>query len=87
MKRFRNQEARQLMAFTLAMDPTMSEMLRRMLRMGVNNIYPDYMLVQKEGGCGYEPLPDPSAWMGRINQHVGVMLLRGRDGVWFLNGF
>lgn len=85
-KVFKSKEARSLMALTLAIDPTMAPVLRQMIRMGAHSIHPDYMLVMKPEG-GYTRVDDPGAWNGYINASVGVSLLRGRDGVWFLNGF
>jgi hypothetical protein len=83
--RFKNEQARNLLRLTLAMDPTMTDMLRRMLRMGAHNIRPDYMLIRK--GDTYEQVDDPGCWIARLTPYIGVMLLRGKDGVWFLNGF
>lgn len=85
MSAFRK-ETRGLMALVLAMDPTVSEPLRRMIRMGAKDIHPDYMYVRKADGT-YEHTADPCAWNGTINKFLGVSLLRGRDGQWFLNGF
>jgi hypothetical protein len=87
MSRFRSSQARELMAFTLALDPTMSDMLRRMFRMGAHDIRPDHMYVFNPATGKHDYMADPGAWNARINEHVGVSLLRGRDGVWFLNGF
>lgn len=85
-KSFVSKEARNLMAFTLAIDPTMSEQVRHLFRMGAHNIRPDYMYV-RNGKGSYDRMPDPGAWNADITPQVGVSLLRGRDGVWFLNGF
>lgn len=85
-KVFSSEKSRSLMALTLAIDPTMAPVLRQMIRMGVHSIHPDYMLVKAADGI-YDRTDDPGAWNGYINASVGVSLLRGRDGVWFLNGF
>jgi hypothetical protein len=84
--RFKSPEVRKLMAFTLALDPTMADGVRKLFRMGVRNIRHDTMLVRQADGS-YAQLPDPCAWMGDINQQVGIMLLRSKDGEWWLNGF
>jgi len=85
--RFRTPADRALMALTLALDPSMTEMLRRMLRMGAHDIRADYMYIFNPTTGKHDYMDDPGAWNARINQHVGVSLLRGKDGVWFLNGF
>ena len=86
MSRFRSPEARALMTVVLAMDPSVRPMLRRMLAMGAHDIRPDYMFTRQADGS-YDRTADPGAWDARINAHVGVSLLRDRDGGWFLNGF
>jgi hypothetical protein len=93
--RFKTPEARALMALVLALDPTVAPELRHMFRKGVRNIRFDHMSVLNHQTGKYDYLPDPCAWMGDINQHVGIMLLKGSSGVdrnhpdakWWLNGF
>jgi hypothetical protein len=85
MTKFRNPEARSLMALTLAMDPEMAPELRQFLRMATD-VRPDYMLVRGADGK-YTRTADPGAWLGRVNDCVGVMLLRSGPGDWWLNGF
>ena len=75
------------MAFTLALDPTVKEGLRKMIRMGARNIHPDYMYIFNSITGMYDRVDDPCAWNGYTSSKVGVSLIRGRDGVWFLNGF
>jgi len=84
--RFRSKTDRDLMALALAMDPTMAEGVRKLFRMGVRNIRHDRILFTNVGGTPFE-VPDPGAWSGDINPHVGIMLLRTREGEWWLNGF
>jgi len=84
--RFRTPEARAFMALVLAMDPTVAPWLRKMFRMGVRNIRHDRILFTNPGGTPFE-VPDPGAWSGDINPNVGIMLLRTREGEWWLNGF
>lgn len=83
--RFKSPEVRNMMAFTLALDPTMAEGVRKLFRMGAHNIRHDWMYVRQPDG-NYHRLPDPTAWNADINQHVGICLLRSRDGEWWLNG-
>lgn len=84
--RFRSPQDRSLMALALAMDPTLRPVLRRFLRMGVRNIRHDRILfTQKDGPC--VEAPDPGAWSGDITPQVGCMLLRSREGEWWMNGF
>lgn len=93
--RFRTPEARAFMAFVLAMDPTVAPVLRQMFRMGVRNIRFDHMHIFNPQTGRHDYLPDPCAWAGDINQHVGVMMLKGSSGVdrndpsatWWINGF
>ena len=85
--RFRSKEARALMALTLAMDPTMAGQLRHLFRMGAYDIRPDYMYVFNRYTGKYDRMDDPGAWNATLFAHVGVSLLRGQDGVWFLNGY
>ncbi len=97
-KRFKSEEARNLMALTLALDPSMTDCLRQLLRMGAYNIRPDRMYVKGQGckcGCAntaaYDEVPDPGAWNADLDvfggrNNMGVTMLRGRDGKWFLNG-
>jgi hypothetical protein len=99
--RFKNPQARQLMALVLALDPSIKGALRQLFKMGAYNIRPDYMYVS-EGRRSeatihnpqtekYERTEDPCAWnadldaFGRKNA-MGVSLLRSRQGEWFLNG-
>ena len=84
--RFKNQEARHLMLTTLVMDPSVRECLRRMFSMGATNIRPDYMLVRKND-CQYNRVDDPGTWLGKVNDNLGVMMMKGPDGKWFLNGY
>ena len=93
--RFKNQEARHLMLTTLVMDPSVRECLRRMLSMGATNIRPDYMLIRKREsndpdsyhGSQYNRVDDPGTWLGKVNDNLGVMMIKGPDGKWFLNGY
>ena len=86
--RFKNKEARNMLSFILALDPhpTLKLMVQRMFRMGAHNIRFDTMLVRRDDGK-VEELPDPTCFLARVNDHVGVMLLRSRDGEWWLNGY
>lgn len=84
--RFRSKADRDLLALAIAFDPTMIPALRKMLRMGVRHIRADYMHVRRPDGI-YDTVPDPGAWSGDINRNVGIMLLRNREGEWWLNGF
>ncbi len=84
--RFKNKETRNLMALALALDPTMRDSVRQLFRMGVRNIRHDHIVRTTPNGK-VEWIPDPGAWSGDINPHVGIMLLRNKDGGWWLNGF
>ena len=84
MNRFRSNQARGLMALTMEMDPAIKESLHQLFRMGAKDIRPDYMLIRR--GIGYQRQDDPAAWNATIPGNLHVSLLRGRDGVWFLNG-
>lgn len=88
--RFKSVEARNLLAFTLALDPTMVDCLRQLLRMGAYNIRPDSMYVRNREGV-YDRTADPSAWNADLDafggkNNMGVTMLKGQDGGWFLNG-
>jgi len=90
-KRFRNSESRNLMAFVLALDPTMRDTLRQLLRMGAYNIRHDHMYVLNKETGKYDYLPDPTAWNADLDafggkNNMGVTMLRTRQGEWFLNG-
>lgn len=88
--RFRSKQARDFCAFTLAMDPTMAPELQHLIRMGVKDIRPDYMLVRNPQTDKYESLDDPSAWNGVIvlpsGNRMSVSLIRFRDGKWSIHG-
>jgi len=86
MKRFRSKADRDLMSVSLAMDPLAKEHILRLFRMGAHNIRHDWMYVLNRETGKYDRVPDPSAFNADINVHVGVSLLRTRDGQWFLNG-
>lgn len=88
--RFKNKAARDLLAFTLALDPTMRDSLRSLLRMGAYNIRPDRMYVRNKDGS-YSESVDAGAWNADLDafggkNNMGVTMLRSRDGEWFLNG-
>lgn len=88
MNRFRNQNARGLMALTLAMDPSLATELRTYIRMGVKDIHPDYML-QRNAEGKVESLDDPNAWNGILktkNVYLRVILVRHQDGKWAIHG-
>ena len=92
--RFRSQKDRDLMVLVLAMDPSVSKALREMFRMGVRNIRHDHMYIYNPRTGQHDYLPDPTAWSGDINPHVGIMMLRGTPETrnepgaeWWLNGF
>lgn len=88
--RFRNPEARNLMALTLAMDPDMRKDLRHFIRMQVRDIRPDYMLVKNPETDKYDYMDDPGAWNATLDLPSGaimiVSLIRGRDGRWSIHG-
>lgn len=89
--RFKNKSARDLLAFTLVLDPTMQETLRALLRMGAYNIRPDSMYVLNSKTGKYDYISDPSAWNADLDafggkNNMGVTMLRSRDSEWFLNG-
>lgn len=91
MNRFKNTESRNLMALTIALDPTVKDCLRQLLKMGAYNIRHDHMYVFNPETGKHDHMPDPSAWnadldaFGRKNS-MGVCMLRTRQGEWFLNG-
>lgn len=86
MNRFKSKADRDLMRLAINMDPAMKQWVLRLFRMGVRNIRADYILFIRPNGTA-ERVPDPGAWSGDITPHVGAMLLRGRSGDWWINGF
>ncbi len=91
MKTFYNDYHRNLLLTALVFDPSMRECLRTMLRMGAKRIRADHMYVRQADGS-YKFSRDPGAWIGYLysgdpnSMHIGIMMLRDKDGNWFLNG-
>lgn len=79
-------EHRDILASILKSDKSARAAYAHLMRCGAKDIRPDYMLVRNESGT-YDRLPDFGAWNAYIPRFGGMSacMLRGRDGVWFLN--
>lgn len=86
MNTFATQAARKLMLTSLVMDPSMRPHVRKLMRMGAKNIRPDYMYIRNYAGV-LDRVVDPAAWNAKINECIGVSLLRNSDGSWFMIGY
>lgn len=88
LPRFRNKQARDFCALTLAMDPNMKGELQHLFRMGVRDIRPDYMLRRTPEGK-VESGDDPGAWNGTLvlpsGSQMTVCLIRFPSG-WSIHG-
>lgn len=90
-ERFRNRETRNLLSFSMALDPTAVSCVKKLLKMGAYDIRHDWMYVLDQTTRKYDRVPDPTAFNASLDafggkNNVGVTLLRSRDGEWFLNG-
>lgn len=82
-------EHRNLLRLTMALDPKIIPHLRTLIRMGVSNFRPDYMLLRDTETGTVTRLDDPGAWNGMIEPRpytsFSLCLLRHRDGTWSIH--
>src|ERR1019366_5485752 len=63
-------EHRKLLASVIKSDPEARKAYKAAMRLGVEDMHPDYMLIKNEKGT-YDQLPDPGAWIGKKVIRVG----------------
>lgn len=77
---------RDVLALILRSDRTARQAYRHLMKCGATRFRPDHMYVRQQDGS-YLCQPDLGAWHCDIPRFggIGASMLRGRDGVWFLN--